>query len=51
MQNDISNFKAAVSVSPPTEAFMTAASPGVIAHFLLNQISPPGKPIWRSWPM
>ncbi len=51
VQNDISNFKAAVSVSPPTEAFMTAASPGVIAHFLLNQISPPGKPIWRSWPM
>ena len=40
VQNDISNFKAAVSASPPTGAFMTAASPGVIAHFLLNQYSP-----------
>ena len=40
VQNDISNFKPAVSVSPPTEAFMTAASPGVIAHFLLNQYFP-----------
>ena len=40
VQNDISNFKAAVSASPPTEAFMTAASPGVIAHFLLNQYFP-----------
>ena len=40
VQNAISNFKAAVSASPPTEAFMTAASPGVIAHFLLNQYFP-----------
>ncbi len=40
VQRDIANFKAAVSASPPAEAFMTAASPGVIAHFLLNRYFP-----------
>ncbi len=40
VQKDVANFKAAVSASPPAEAFMTAASPGVIAHFLLNRYYP-----------
>jgi hypothetical protein len=29
-------LRAAVDGAAPTEAFMTAASPGVIAHFLQN---------------
>ncbi|MFQ6026642.1 MAG: cobalamin-independent methionine synthase II family protein [Dehalococcoidia bacterium] len=36
----IANFKAALSEVNPAEAFMTAASPGVIAHFLINQYFP-----------
>jgi 5-methyltetrahydropteroyltriglutamate--homocysteine methyltransferase len=39
-QKDIANLRAAVDASRPTEAFMTAASPGVIAHFLPNQHYP-----------
>ena len=39
-KTDISNFQAAVSASNPTEAFMTAASPGVIALFLGNEHYP-----------
>ncbi len=34
---DIANFQAAVNEAAPTEAFMTAASPGVIALFLGNE--------------
>jgi 5-methyltetrahydropteroyltriglutamate--homocysteine methyltransferase len=37
VQKDIENLKAAVKETPPTETFMTAASPGVIAHFLKNE--------------
>ncbi len=40
MQSDIANFKAGLSGADPAEAFMTAASPGVIAHFLINQYFP-----------
>jgi 5-methyltetrahydropteroyltriglutamate--homocysteine methyltransferase len=37
---DIANLKAALSGVNATEAFMTAASPGVIAHFLQNEHYP-----------
>src|SRR5262249_2352218 len=37
---DIANLRAAVDRVAVTEAFMTAASPGVIAHFLPNQYFP-----------
>jgi 5-methyltetrahydropteroyltriglutamate--homocysteine methyltransferase len=37
---DITNFQAALSGVNPAEAFMTAASPGVIAHFLHNEYYP-----------
>ena len=40
VQSDIANFKAALSTVDPAEAFMTAASPGVIAHFLVNRYFP-----------
>ena len=36
VQKDVANLRAAVDGAGPTEAFMTAASPGVIAHFLQN---------------
>ena len=36
VQRDVDNLRAAVAAGRPTEAFMTAASPGVIAHFLRN---------------
>jgi 5-methyltetrahydropteroyltriglutamate--homocysteine methyltransferase len=39
-QKDIANFKAALSEVQPEDAFMTAASPGVIAHFLRNEYYP-----------
>ena len=37
---DVANLRAAVDGGEPAEAFMTAASPGVIAHFLPNQHYP-----------
>ena len=40
MQKDITNLKAALSEVNPVEGFMTAASPGVIAHFLQNAYYP-----------
>ena len=40
VQKDLANLTAAVSSAKPTEAFMTAASPGVIAHFLKNEHYP-----------
>ncbi len=40
VQQDIANLKAAVASVQPTEVFMTAASPGVIAHFLRNAYYP-----------
>jgi 5-methyltetrahydropteroyltriglutamate--homocysteine methyltransferase len=40
VQKDTANLRAATDAAPPTEAFMTAASPGVIAHFLPNHHYP-----------
>ena len=40
MQRDIDNLKAAVAGVEAADAFMTAASPGVIAHFLRNEYYP-----------
>lgn len=40
LQQNIANLTAAVSGVQVTEAFMTAASPGVIAHFLPNHYYP-----------
>ena len=40
VQQDIANLKAAITTAHSTEAFMTAASPGVIAHFLRNTYYP-----------
>jgi 5-methyltetrahydropteroyltriglutamate--homocysteine methyltransferase len=40
VKTDTDNFRAAVAAARPTEAFMTAASPGVIAHFLKNEHYP-----------
>lgn len=41
LKKDIANFSAAVSETPGvTEAFMTAASPGVITSFQINQYYP-----------
>jgi len=37
---DVENLKLALKEAQPTEAFMTAASPGVIAHFLKNEHYP-----------
>jgi 5-methyltetrahydropteroyltriglutamate--homocysteine methyltransferase len=36
VQKDVANFRSAVESAAPTDAFMSAASPGVIAHFLQN---------------
>ena len=36
VQKDVANFRAAVGSAAPADAFMSAASPGVIAHFLQN---------------
>ncbi len=40
VEHDTANFRAALAGVAPAEAFMTAASPGVIAHFLKNQHYP-----------
>jgi 5-methyltetrahydropteroyltriglutamate--homocysteine methyltransferase len=40
VQKDVANLRAALAGVRPTEAFMTAASPGVIAHFLRNEYYP-----------
>jgi len=40
LETDIQNLKAALAGAPATEAFMTAASPGVIAQFQPNQFYP-----------
>src|SRR5262245_37389190 len=40
VQKEVATFRAALAGAPPTEAFMTAASPGVIAHFLRNEHYP-----------
>jgi 5-methyltetrahydropteroyltriglutamate--homocysteine methyltransferase len=40
VQRDVANLTAALKGVRPAEAFMTAASPGVIAHFLRNEHYP-----------
>jgi 5-methyltetrahydropteroyltriglutamate--homocysteine methyltransferase len=40
VQKDIANLRTALKEVQPTEAFLTAASPGVIAHFLRNEHYP-----------
>ncbi len=40
VQKDVANLRAALDGVQATEAFMTAASPGVIAHFLRNEHYP-----------
>jgi len=40
VDRDVANLRAAVTATRPVEAFMTAASPGVIAHFLRNTYYP-----------
>ena len=40
VQKDIAQLQAALSGVQPAEVFMTAASPGVIAHFLRNEYYP-----------
>ena len=40
VQKDTANLKAALAAAQPADAFMTAASPGVIAHFLRNEHYP-----------
>jgi 5-methyltetrahydropteroyltriglutamate--homocysteine methyltransferase len=40
IQKDIANFKSAVEQAKPADAFMSAASPGVVAHFLKNEYYP-----------
>lgn len=40
LQRDIANLSAAVAGVEAVETFMTAASPGVIAHFLRNEYYP-----------
>jgi 5-methyltetrahydropteroyltriglutamate--homocysteine methyltransferase len=40
VQKDIANLRAALSGVQPAEVFMTAASPGVIVHFLRNEYYP-----------
>ena len=40
VQKDVGNLRAALEGAAPAEAFMTAASPGVIAHFLRNEHYP-----------
>jgi 5-methyltetrahydropteroyltriglutamate--homocysteine methyltransferase len=40
VQRDVDHFRSALQGVQPAEAFMTAASPGVIAHFLRNEHYP-----------
>jgi 5-methyltetrahydropteroyltriglutamate--homocysteine methyltransferase len=40
VQKDVANLRLALAAAPPVGAFMTAASPGVIAHFLPNHHYP-----------
>jgi 5-methyltetrahydropteroyltriglutamate--homocysteine methyltransferase len=40
VQKDIANLRAAAAAAGPADVFMTAASPGVIAHFLKNEHYP-----------
>jgi len=40
LARDLANMRAAVDAAKPTEAFLTAASPGVVASFLPNRYYP-----------
>ena len=40
LASDLANMRAAVDAAHPTEAFLTAASPGVVASFLPNRYYP-----------
>jgi 5-methyltetrahydropteroyltriglutamate--homocysteine methyltransferase len=40
LQNDLENMRRATAAAGPTEAFLNAASPGVVATFLPNQYYP-----------
>jgi len=40
LSRDLANMRAAVDAAHPTEAFLTAASPGVVASFLPNRYYP-----------
>lgn len=40
LEQDLQNMRRAVSASAPTDAFLNAASPGVVASFLPNQFYP-----------
>lgn len=40
VETDLANFKAALAASHPAEAFMSAASPGVVTFFLSNKFYP-----------
>ena len=40
LEKDVQNMQAAVAAAHPVEAFMTAASPGVITFFLTNKFYP-----------
>jgi 5-methyltetrahydropteroyltriglutamate--homocysteine methyltransferase len=40
LRHDLANLRAAVDAARPTEAFLTAASPGVVASFLPNRHYP-----------
>ena len=40
LQNDLENMRRAAAAAGPTEAFLNAASPGVVATFLPNQYFP-----------
>lgn len=40
LARDLANMRAAVETAKPTEAFLTAASPGVVASFLPNRYYP-----------
>jgi 5-methyltetrahydropteroyltriglutamate--homocysteine methyltransferase len=40
LKRDLANLRAAVDAAHPTEAFITAASPGVVASFLPNRYYP-----------
>jgi 5-methyltetrahydropteroyltriglutamate--homocysteine methyltransferase len=39
-KNDVANFRAAIDAAKPVDAFMTAASPGVVSSFQPNQHYP-----------
>ena len=40
LENDLENMRRAAAAAAPTEAFLNAASPGVVATFLPNQFYP-----------